>query len=505
MRFDIVSVFPEFFSVLDLSLVGKAQNRGILEVASHDLRDWTDDPHRTVDDTPAGGGAGMVMRADIWGKALDDVLGGNDAPHTPVPSGTVLAIPTPSGRPLTQRDCERLATVEHIVIACGRYEGIDARVAEHYAERGVTVFEYSLGDYVLNGGEVAAIALVEAVGRLLPGMVGNPESLVEESHGAAGLLEYPVYTRPASWRGLEIPGVLTAGDHGAVARWRREQAFARTAARRPDMIRALDASSLNKRERRALAASGFLALRGQRHPVPVYVRPAEPCEAAALAELAAETFPDACPPWLSDVDITAFIAEHLSVQAFTDYLDDPHWVVTVLAVGCQSTSPNDECDWGGGQGEACERLNSPGSRGESLLGYTLCLLPPRRTGEAAVAVGSGEGDNGGVAGEDEGAPVDAVVGGTPRRGELIELSKFYLRRSARGSGAQELLWDGTRRALLERVTGPEPYIWLGTNEGNRRAQEAYKKLGFHAVSTRIFTVGDQDNSDVIFARRLRVP
>ncbi|RTE49486.1 tRNA (guanosine(37)-N1)-methyltransferase TrmD [Actinobaculum sp. 352] len=505
MRFDIVSVFPAFFSVLDLSLVGKAQNRGLLDVACHDLRDWTDDPHRTVDDTPAGGGAGMVMRADIWGKALDDFLGGNDAPHTPVPSATVLAIPTPSARPLTQRDCERLAAAEHIVIACGRYEGIDARVAEYYTKQGVTVFEYSLGDYVLNGGEVAAVALVEAVGRLLPGMVGNPESLVEESHGAAGLLEYPVYTRPAVWRGLEIPGVLASGDHGAVARWRREQALARTASRRPDMIRALDTASLNKRERRALAASGFLALRGCKHPVPVHVRPAKPSEAAELAELAAETFPDACPPWLSEADITAFIAEHLSVRAFADYLDDPHWVVTVLAAGCQSPSPRDDCDWGGGQGEACERFISPGSRGESLFGYTLCLLPPGRTGEAAVAVGSGEGDEGDVAGEDEGAPVDAVVEGTPRRGELIELSKFYLRRYARGSGAQELLWDGTRRALLERITGAEPYIWLGTNEGNRRAQQAYKKLGFHAVSTRIFAVGDQDNSDVIFARRLRVP
>lgn len=192
-RFDVVSVFPEFFSVLDLSLIGKARERGILEIHSHDLRDWTDDPHRTVDDTPAGGGAGMVMRADIWGRALDDILslgadraddarcvggaeltdcaGGADRTDRADRAGrTVLAIPTPSGKPLTQRDCERFAAdFDHVVIACGRYEGIDARVAAHYAGQGVTVHEYSLGDYVLNGGEVAAVALIEAVGRLLPG------------------------------------------------------------------------------------------------------------------------------------------------------------------------------------------------------------------------------------------------------------------------------------------------------------------------------------------------
>lgn len=216
-RFDIVSVFPEFFEVLNLSLLGKAQERGIVEIRSHDLREWTNDPHRTVDDTPAGGGAGMVMRPDIWGKALDELIGeadgssaGNDDDAT-LASATVLAIPTPSGRQLTQRECERLAaSAQHIVIACGRYEGIDSRVAEHYASRGVEVFEYSLGDYVLNGGEVAAVALIEAVGRLLPGMVGNPESLVEESHGAAGAARVPGFhaafrvEEPAHPRGTHL-------------------------------------------------------------------------------------------------------------------------------------------------------------------------------------------------------------------------------------------------------------------------------------------------------------
>ena len=286
MRFDIVSVFPEFFAVLDLSLIGKARERGILDIAVHDLRDWTDDPHRSVDDTPFGGGAGMVMRPDVWGAALDDTLGDDG----------VLAVPTPSGTPLTQRMCEDLAAVGHIVLACGRYEGIDARVADHYEESGVRVVRYSLGDYVLNGGEVAAVALVEAVGRLVPGLVGNPESLVEESHGAAGLLEYPVYTRPARWRGLDVPAVLTSGDHGKVARWRRDRALEVTAGRRPDMIEALPAEGLDRGDRRALAGLGYLVPAGAAHPLPASAREAAASDVPGLADLAARTFPDACPP-----------------------------------------------------------------------------------------------------------------------------------------------------------------------------------------------------------------
>jgi tRNA (guanine37-N1)-methyltransferase len=248
VRIDIVSIFPDYLSPLGLSLVGKARQTGLVDLRVHDLRDWTTDRHRTVDDTPFGGGAGMVMRPDVWGTALDDL----------VTDGTHLLLPTPSGAPLTQRHAERWAGDEHLVIACGRYEGIDARVAEHYAGRpGVRVDEYSIGDYVLNGGEAAALVLVEAVVRLLPGVVGNPASLVEESHGSAGLLEYPVYTKPPAWRELEVPEVLLSGHHGRVERWRRDQALARTAVRRPDLLAVLDPAGLDKADRAALAELGW--------------------------------------------------------------------------------------------------------------------------------------------------------------------------------------------------------------------------------------------------------
>lgn len=247
MRIDVVSIFPEYLAPLDLSLVGKARTAGLLDVRVHDLRDWTTDRHRTVDDTPFGGGAGMVMRPDVWGRALDDVAG-EDA-H--------LVIPTPSGEVFTQRHAERLATEEHLVVACGRYEGIDARVAERHRAAGRRVSELSIGDYVLNGGEVAALVLVEAVGRLLPGVVGNPESLVEESHGAAGLLEYPVYTKPPRWAEQEVPEVLLSGHHARIARWRRDRALERTAARRPDMIAALDVAGLDRHDLEVLAGLGW--------------------------------------------------------------------------------------------------------------------------------------------------------------------------------------------------------------------------------------------------------
>jgi tRNA (guanine37-N1)-methyltransferase len=248
VRIDVVSIFPDYLAPLDLSLVGKARTSGLLDLRVHDLRDWTTDRHRTVDDTPFGGGAGMVMRPDVWGTALDAVLD----------EGAHLLVPTPSGAPLTQRTAERLAEERHLVVACGRYEGIDARVAEHYRARpGVRVSEYSIGDYVLNGGEVAALVLVEAVARLLPGVVGNPESLVEESHGAAGLLEYPVYTKPPQWAGLDVPEVLLSGHHGRIARWRRDEALRRTAERRPDLVAALDVAALDRHDLASLAELGW--------------------------------------------------------------------------------------------------------------------------------------------------------------------------------------------------------------------------------------------------------
>ena len=226
MRIDIVTIFPEFFGVLDVSLLGRARQSGLIELTVHDLRDFTHDRHRTVDDTPYGGGAGMVMRPEPWGEALDAVVGDG--------ASTTLIVPSPAGQPFTQAIARDLAEVEHLVFACGRYEGIDQRVIDHFAAR-TTVRELSLGDYVLNGGEVAAMAMIEAVGRLVPGMIGNPESLTEESH-EGGLLEYPSYTKPAQWRGLEVPPVLLSGNHGAVDAWRHEQQLERTRRVRPDLL-----------------------------------------------------------------------------------------------------------------------------------------------------------------------------------------------------------------------------------------------------------------------------
>ena len=226
MRIDVISIFPDYLTPLDLSLIGKAREAGLLDVGVHDLRTFTHDRHRTVDDTPYGGGAGMVMKPEPWGEALD-ALASPDA---------VIVVPTPAGQPFTQAVAEELADHEHLVFACGRYEGIDHRVVEHAHARW-SVREVSLGDFVLNGGEVAALAIIEAVVRLLPGFMGNPESLAEESHGADGLLEYPVYTKPATWRGLDVPEVLLSGDHGRIAAWRREQAEARTRERRPELLR----------------------------------------------------------------------------------------------------------------------------------------------------------------------------------------------------------------------------------------------------------------------------
>ncbi len=226
MRIDIVSIFPEFFSVLDVSLVGKARQKGLVTTNVTDLRDFTYDVHRTVDDSPYGGGAGMVMKPEPWGEALDSIVGDK--------TSAVLVVPSPAGEPFTQAIARELAREEHLVFACGRYEGIDQRVLDHYGSR-IRVRPLSLGDYVLNGGEVATMAFIEAITRLIPGMVGNPESLIEESH-EDGLLEYPSYTKPQVWRELEVPEVLRSGNHGAIAAWRREQQVERTKAIRPDLM-----------------------------------------------------------------------------------------------------------------------------------------------------------------------------------------------------------------------------------------------------------------------------
>ncbi|VXC25299.1 tRNA(m1G37)methyltransferase [Microbacterium sp. 8M] len=229
MRIDVISIFPSYFDGLTLSLLGKAQSTGILDLQIHDLRDWTHDRHRTVDDTPYGGGAGMVMKPEPWGLALDELApAGSDSPPT-------IIFPSPAGEVFHQSTARELAQREHLVFGCGRYEGIDERVFEEAATRG-EVRLISLGDYVLNGGEVAVMAMIEAIGRLIPGVVGNPESLVEESH-EDGLLEYPSYTKPSVWREREVPPILLSGNHGAIAAWRREQQLERTRRRRPDLLR----------------------------------------------------------------------------------------------------------------------------------------------------------------------------------------------------------------------------------------------------------------------------
>ncbi len=224
MRLDYLSVFPAFFDVLELSLLGKASQSGLIEANVHDLRDFTNDPHRTVDDTPYGGGAGMVMKPEPWGEALDSVL----------TAGATLVVPTPSGTVFTQACARDLATRSQLVFACGRYEGIDQRVIDHYRSTH-EVLELSIGDYVLNGGEVAAMVMTEAIVRLLPGFMGNPESLAEESH-EDGLLEYPVFTKPQEWRGLSVPEILTSGNHAAIAKWRHEQRVEKTKRVRPDLL-----------------------------------------------------------------------------------------------------------------------------------------------------------------------------------------------------------------------------------------------------------------------------
>jgi tRNA (guanine37-N1)-methyltransferase len=232
-RWDVVTIFPDYLAPLRLSLLGKAIERGDVELNLHDLRTFTDDIHRTVDDTPYGGGPGMVMLAEPWARALDAII----APGSRPPRPPRLIVPSPAGRPLTQADAVRLAAEPWLIFACGRYEGIDARVLDYAAER-MVVEEISLGDYVLAGGEVAVLVLAEAIGRLLPGVLGNADSAPDDSFsaGMGGLLEAPAYTKPASWRGREVPAVLLSGHHGEIARWRREQSLERTRERRPDLL-----------------------------------------------------------------------------------------------------------------------------------------------------------------------------------------------------------------------------------------------------------------------------
>jgi tRNA (guanine37-N1)-methyltransferase len=259
VRIDVITIFPEYFGPLGVSLIGKAAQRGDIVFGVHDLRSWAPDVHRTVDDAPYGGGPGMVMKPEPWGAALDAVTGLAAAPA----GGVVprLIVPTPSGEVFTQEMAAELAAAEHLIFACGRYEGIDARVMQDARAR-MPVREVTIGDYVLAGGESAVLVMVEAIGRLLPGVLGNAESAPDDSFGAgggpmSGLIEGPVYTRPRVWRELEVPQVLLSGDHGAIARWRRVGALRRTARNRPDLIAKLNWSALSVPDRTVLSEVGL--------------------------------------------------------------------------------------------------------------------------------------------------------------------------------------------------------------------------------------------------------
>ena len=232
MKIDVVSLFPAYLDPLNLSLLGKAQTQGLVQVQVHDLRNWATDPHRNVDDTPYGGGPGMVMSPLVWGSALDHIREGTQTKPT-------LIIPTPSGEPFSQVLAAEFARAEHLVFACGRYEGIDSRVGVHYSssEQWEKVREVSIGDYVLAGGEVATLVIIEAITRLIPGVLGNPQSVVDDSFSRPdSFIEGPVYTKPLGWRGLEVPEVLLSGNHGAIKQWRQDQAQARTRKYRPDLL-----------------------------------------------------------------------------------------------------------------------------------------------------------------------------------------------------------------------------------------------------------------------------
>ncbi|WP_255955441.1 tRNA (guanosine(37)-N1)-methyltransferase TrmD [Streptomyces odontomachi] len=256
MRIDVVTIFPEYLDPLNVSLVGKARARGLLDVHVHDLRGWAHDRHNTVDDTPYGGGPGMVMKTEPWGEALDEVLAGGYEAGACQP---VLVVPTPSGRPFTQQLAVELSERPWLIFTPARYEGIDRRVMDEYATR-LRVQEVSIGDYVLAGGEAPVLVVVEAVARLLPGVLGNVESHRDDSFapGAmASLLEGPVYTKPPEWRGRTVPDVLLSGHHGRVARWRRDEALRRTVDHRPDLIARCDPAAFDRKDRELLAVLGW--------------------------------------------------------------------------------------------------------------------------------------------------------------------------------------------------------------------------------------------------------
>ncbi len=441
MRFDVITIFPNYFDALDISLLGKAQQTGALEVRVHNLRDWARGKHLSVDDTPAGGGAGMVMRPDVWGSAIDAALAAPLAPAIATDEsqdvgrgGRVVAIPTPAGVPLTQAKLKELATADQVIIACGRYEGIDARVAQYYRQQGTEVYEFSLGDYVLNGGEVAALALIEGTARLLEGFMGNPDSLSEESHSAESLLEYPVYTHPRTWHGLETPAVLGSGDHGKIRAWRREESLKRTAAVRPDLLRALDVGALSGEDRAYLASLGYLLTPEFDR---VTYRAAEEQDLDQLSALARRTFPDACPPEVTEEDIAVHVDREFSKDKFRAHMNDPQAVLWVA-----STS-------------------------SGLAGYCL-IFREAPQGFPEVSKGAGY------------------------------VSKCYTDERYRGSGLTAALLESSIAEARDRWHLPS--LTLATHIGNKRAARFYKKRGFKKRGRRHFLVGETDNIDDVFVR-----
>lgn len=443
MQFDVVTIFPDYFDVLDLSLVGKARKKGLLNVNVHNLRDWAEDKHKTVDDTPYGGGPGMVMRPDIWGKALDEVMG----EETPGANMKVLAIPTPSGEPLTQRVVEGLAhATDQIVFACGRYEGIDERVTTHYRQRtDVWVLEYSIGDYIVNGGEVAALTAIEAIGRLVEGVVGNDESIEDESFSDEGLLEAPIYTKPPSWRGLDVPAVLMEGNHGKINRWRRDQALERTLTRRPDMIRRLNGNDLDIADKEVLASNGVIVSPTYAH---FSIRQADVSDAQEVAALAARLFPMACPAGLSKHFIARHIETEFSIERFTTMLSQPDKYRILLG------------------------YVSVGDRPRELVAYTLVENTP----------------------PDE-VPQQALDG-------LVEpgtayLSKCYVDKAWQGSGLSGVLMRAAMDDL--HALAPEaPAIALCTHISNKRASKFYRRIGYKKVGRRPYNVGGEPMTDDVF-------
>lgn len=442
LSFDLISIFPEYFDSLRLSLLGKAQDSGTVALNVHNLRDWATGKHLSVDDTPAGGGAGMVMKPDVWGDAIRAV---RDSPERPRQSAArvVLAIPTPSGIPLTQSMLENLSTTDQIIVACGRYEGIDSRVARHFetADLGIEVLEFSLGDYVLNGGEVAALALVEGVARLVDGFMGNPESLVEESHSDAGLLEYPVYTRPREWQGLEVPEVLFSGDHTKIARWRRDRAIEKTVERRPDMTESFSLrDDLTKADLEVLAKHGIL-VRPRRGAVSYRVIDSLGDESTLsqdlvlVSDLASRTFPLACPPDTAPEEIERFVANNLSPESIGEMVRDGARICVAEVQG-------------------------------QMVAYT--LMEPEPPSEIAASISA----------------------------RAAYLSKCYTDPEWHGSGLSGAI---LRFALDDARSAWNPdAVVLGTNRGNKRAAKFYRAHGFAKSGHRAFNVGGRDHQDDVF-------